>query len=100
MQDEQGRPVVMSRDAANAFAQMVQASGGAVKGSDIASSQRTKEKNIAVGGVPGSRHVHGEAIDIHGKSKKWMIENGPKYGWHLVDYQGSHGGHFEYRGVH
>jgi hypothetical protein len=100
MQDEKGRPVVMSRDAANAFAQMVQASGGAVRGSDIASSQRTKEKNIAVGGVPGSRHVHGEAIDIHGKSKKWMIENGQRYGWYLVDYQGSHGGHFEYRGVH
>jgi hypothetical protein len=100
MQDEKGRPVVMSRDAANAFAQMVQASGGAVKGSDITSSQRTEEKNIAVDGAPGSRHVHGEAIDIHGKSKNWMIQNGQRYGWYLVDYPGSHGGHFEYRGVH
>jgi len=98
MQDEKGRPVIMSRDAATAFAQMVQASGGAVKGSDIASSQRTKEKNIQVEGSPTSLHLHGEAIDIHGTSKKWMIQNGPKFGWYLVDYPGSHGGHFEYRG--
>jgi soluble lytic murein transglycosylase-like protein len=98
MQDEQGRPVIMSRDAATAFAQMVQASGGAVKGSDIASSQRTKEKNIQAKGSPTSLHLHGEAIDIHGTSKKWMIQNGPKFGWYLVDYPGSHGGHFEYRG--
>jgi hypothetical protein len=27
-----------------------------------------------------------------------MIKNGAKYGWRLVDYQGSHGGHFEYVG--
>ena len=98
MQDEKGRPVIMSRDAATAFSQMVQASGGAVRGTDIASSQRTKEKNIAVGGAAGSRHLHGEAIDVHGKSKEWMIQNGPKFGWYLVDYPGSHGGHFEYRG--
>jgi hypothetical protein len=98
MQDEQGRPVVMSRDAASAFSQMVQDSGGMVKGMDITSSKRSEAKNRAVGGVSGSRHLHGEAIDIHGQSKKWMIENGPRYGWHLVDYPGSHGGHFEYRG--
>jgi len=98
MQDEKGRPVIMSRDAATAFSQMVQASGGAVRGTDIASSQRTKEKNIAVGGAAGSRHLHGEAIDVHGKTKEWMIKNGPKFGWYLVDYPGSHGGHFEYRG--
>jgi len=100
MQDEKGRPVTMSRDAATAFAQMVQASGGAVKGSDIASSQRSEAKNIAVGGALNSKHVHGEAIDIHGKSKEWMIQNGPRFGWYLVDYPGTHGGHFEYRGVH
>jgi hypothetical protein len=98
MQDEKGRPVIMSRDAATAFSQMAQASGGAVRGTDIASSQRTKEKNIAVGGAAGSRHLHGEAIDVHGKTKEWMIKNGPKFGWYLVDYPGSHGGHFEYRG--
>jgi len=39
----------------------------------------------------------GNAVDIHGDSRLWMIENGAKYGWVLIDYKGSHGGHFEYR---
>lgn len=98
LNDEQGRPVVMSQPALTAFERMMKDSGGIVKGADITSSQRSKQHNTKVGGVSGSRHLHGLAIDIHGPSRDWMIKNGAKYGWRLIDYQGSHGGHFEYVG--
>jgi len=97
LNDAQGRPVVMDQPAVSAFAQMMQDSGGVVKSTDIASSQRSHDHNRRVGGVPGSAHLSGNAIDIHGPSRQWMIKNGPKYGWYLIDYSGSHGGHFEYR---
>jgi LAS superfamily LD-carboxypeptidase LdcB len=77
---------------------MMADSGGVVKASDIASSQRSEAKNRNVGGVAGSQHLSGNAIDIHGPSGEWMKKNGPKYGWYLNEYDGSHGGHFEYRG--
>lgn len=97
LNDSYGRPVVMDQPAVSAFAQMMQDSGGVVKSSDITSSQRSHDHNRKVGGVPGSAHLSGNAIDIHGSSRQWMIKNGPKYGWFLIDYSGSHGGHFEYR---
>jgi uncharacterized protein YcbK (DUF882 family) len=88
----------MSQPALTAFERMMKDSGGIVRGADITSSQRSKQHNTKVGGASGSRHLHGLAIDIHGPSRDWMIKNGAKYGWRLVDYQGSHGGHFEYVG--
>jgi hypothetical protein len=98
--DAKGRPAVFARSAANAFAAMVRDSGGVVKPSDIASSQRSASKNAAVGGVPGSQHLGGNAMDIHGASHDWIVRNGAKYGWYLHRYGGSkdHGGHFEFRG--
>ena len=98
MKDAQGRPPVFSQGGANSFAAMVRDSGGQVKASDIASSQRTKEKNQAVGGAGGSHHLDGNAMDIHGSSIAWIRKNGAKYGWHVNDYNGSHGGHVEFRG--
>jgi hypothetical protein len=97
--DQNGRPVVFTRSAAAAFAQMIKDSGGIVKGSDIASTQRSEAKNKAVGGVPGSKHLRGTAMDIHGGSNNWIRANGAKYGWFANDYKGSHGGHFEFRGT-
>jgi len=97
--DEQGRPVVLSLGAMNSFMQMVRDSKGKVRSADITSSQRSTSKNASVGGVSGSPHLSGRAVDIHGDSRKWMIANGAKYGWYLVDYKNSHGGHFEYRGA-
>ena len=94
--DSQGRPVVMDKPAIIQFARMVKASKGMVKASDITSSQRSHEHNKKVGGVPGSAHLGGNAVDIHGKSLEWMKVNGPRYGWYLIDYPGSHGGHFEF----
>ena len=92
--DAQGRPVILSKSGAEAFAKMIEDSNGAVKGSDVASSQRSPAKNKAVNGAPNSRHMNGTALDIHGSSNAWIRKNGQKYGWVINDYPGSHGGHF------
>ena len=97
--DYKGRPGVFSKGGAEAFGKMIAASGGAVKGSDIASSQRSKSYNAHVGGVSNSNHLFGNALDIHGTSQTWMRANGQKYGWVVNDYPGSHGGHFNYKGA-
>jgi muramidase (phage lysozyme) len=47
VKDEQGRPAVFSQKAADAFGKMMSDSKGVVKGSDIASSQRSPKKNKA-----------------------------------------------------
>lgn len=97
--DYKGRPGVFSKGAAEAFAKMITDSSGQVKGSDIASSQRSKSYNAHVGGVSNSNHLYGNALDIHGTSQTWMRANGQKYGWIVNDYPGSHGGHFNYKGA-
>ena len=96
--DANGRPPIFSRGGANAFAAMVRDSNGAVRAGDIASSQRSRGKNAAVGGANGSEHLDGNAMDIHGGSEAWIRKNGARYGWYVHDYAGSHGGHFEFRG--
>ncbi len=96
--DVYGRPIVLSRTAAEAFAAMMKDSGGKVKGSDVASSQRSPAKNERVGGATQSRHLKGLALDIHGSSNSWIRKFGSRYGWVANDYSGSHGGHFEFRG--
>ena len=96
MNDDQGRPVILSKDAMTAFVKMVTDSNGAVKASDVASSSRSAAKNAEEGGVPNSAHLYGEAIDIHGGSQDWIKANGSKYGWKYIDYNGTHGGHFKY----
>ena len=96
--DYQGRPVVLSKAGATAFARMVRDSMGVVKGSDVHSSQRSKEKNDSLpNAAPNSNHLYGNAIDIHGESQQWIRANGAKYGWKINDYPGSHGGHFNYK---
>ena len=96
--DYHGRPVVLSKAGATAFARMVRDSMGVVKGSDVHSSQRSKEKNDSLpNSSPNSHHLYGNAIDIHGESQQWIRANGAKYGWKINDYRGSHGGHFNYK---
>ena len=77
-----------------AFAKILQDSGGMVKGSDIASAQRSQAKNTLEGGAAGSKHLTGNAMDIHGDSQIWLKAYGGKYDWNLAPYEGSHGGHF------
>ena len=93
--DSQGRPSVFTKEAAEALAQAIRDSNGAVKTSDITSSKRSPDKNRAVGGVPNSNHLYGNAVDIHGTSKAWLKKNGPKYGWKNLVYSG-HDGHFDF----
>ena len=52
---------------------------------------------IAVGGVPNSNHLYGNAVDIHGTSKAWLKKHGLKYGWKNLNYSG-HDGHFDFIG--
>jgi len=97
LNDTYGRPVVLDQSALVAFDQMIRDSNGMVNSKDIASSQRSTTHNRRVGGASGSPHLRGNAVDIHGKSRNWIRKYGAKYGWYLIDYPGSHGGHFEYR---
>ena len=100
LKDGQGRPAVFSRGGASAFARMMKDSKGIVKGSDITSSKRSRAKNNSLPGASAtSNHLTGNAMDIHGASKNWIISNGARYGWHINDYPGSHGGHFDFRGA-
>jgi rare lipoprotein A (peptidoglycan hydrolase) len=98
MRDANGRPLILAQAPANSFAAMVRDSGGQVKASDVASGKRSGSKNQAVGGAAGSEHLHGNAMDIHGSSIAWIRKNGARYGWYVNDYDGSHGGHVEFRG--
>lgn len=92
--DSNGRPIVFSKEGAEAFAQMMQDSGGAVKPSDVASSKRSTSKNNEVGGASNSPHLRGVAMDIHGTSGAWIRQHGHRYNWRPHDYSGTHGGHF------
>ena len=99
LKDDQGRPAVFSLKAADAFGRMMSDSKGVVRGSDIASSQRSPAKNASLpGAAKNSNHLYGNALDIHGSSQTWMRRNGKKYGWIVNDYDGSHGGHFDFKG--
>ena len=99
VKDNQGRPAVFSQKAADAFGRMMSDSKGVVKGSDIASSQRSVAKNASLpGAAKNSNHLYGNALDIHNASQTWMKANGKKYGWNINDYRGSHGGHFDFKG--
>ena len=96
--DSQGRPSVFHKQAAQGLLDAIRDSDGMVKTSDITSSQRSVEKNRAVGGVPNSNHLSGYAVDIHGTSKAWLKKNGEKYGWKNLVYSG-HDGHFDFKGA-
>ena len=98
--DYKGRPAIFSKGAATAFMEMVKASGGKVRASDITSSKRSPSHNRAVGGVPNSAHLGGNAVDYSSGTAgwHWMKKNGSKYGWTFNNYMGPSGWHFDYVG--
>jgi len=99
--DQQGRPVRFAKPAADAFILMMEAAKKEKKpfrGSDIASTYRDPELNKRVGGAENSPHLHGLAIDVHGSTGSWIRSKGKDYGWVPYDYEGTHGGHYEYQG--
>ncbi len=97
--DYKNRPIVLSQSAANAFSAMLKDSGGKVKGSDVASSQRSAAKNASLpGAAKNSNHLRGDALDLSGSSAQWMKVYGKKYGWHYLYDHGPGSSHFDYKG--
>ena len=92
--DYKGRPIKLSPQAAKAFIKMVkdaEAEGIPNLGSYITSHFRSEEKNENVGGVRGSKHLTGNAIDIDmlnaGPGDEWIQKNGAKYGFIYNGYK-------------
>ena len=98
VKDAHGRPLILSKGGAAAFKQMMADSGGQVKGSDIASAQRSRSKNTAVGGHYNSSHLYGEAVDVSGSSLNWLQNNAQKYGWKYGYSHGPGSAHYNYKG--
>jgi hypothetical protein len=101
--DQRGRPVVFTKEGAEAFYKMMIDSNGVVKPSDVTSSKRTRayqEEMKKQGYNPATRSLHlsGLAMDIHGESNAWIKKHGAKYGWVENKYKGTHGGHFQFGG--
>lgn len=100
--DAQGRSIKLNPNAAQAFKSMV-SDGMPFKSSDVANTYRDESEYLRLikeGYNPASNSAHnyGEGADIHGTMGEWIKKNGKKYGWYYVDYPGTPGGHFEWRG--
>lgn len=101
--DQRGRPVVFTKEGAEAFYKMMIDSNGVVKPSDVTSSKRTRAyqeemKKRGYNPAAKSLHLSGLAMDIHGESNAWIKKHGAKYGWVENKYKDSHGGHFQFSG--
>jgi rare lipoprotein A (peptidoglycan hydrolase) len=102
LKDYKGRPIKLNPGASQAFKQMI-SEGMPFKSSDVTSVYRDESEYlrlVAEGYSPASNSAHnyGEGADIHGSMGEWIKKNGKKYGWYYVDYPGTHGGHFEWKG--
>ena len=98
VKDKHGRPLVFSQPAAQQFAAMMTASRGLVKGSDVASSGRSRSKNAQVDGHKNSVHLYGEGLDISGSSQTWMKNNASRFGWKYGYSHGEGSGHYDFEG--
>jgi hypothetical protein len=101
-QDQGNRPISFSPPAASAWQRMIK-DGMPFSPGNVASSHRTEQDYMRIraqGANPAanSLHNHGNAIDAHGPTGAWIRRHGHKYGWYANDYEGSHGGHYEFRG--
>ena len=98
--DYQNRPIMLAPAAAAAFNKMVDDGMPLDRITNVYrdESEYLRLRSKGYGAVPNSAHNYGEAMDVHGAAGEWLKQYGPQYGWYLIDYDGSHGGHFEYRG--
>lgn len=99
--DYSGRPLILSEKAAEAWAKIMNMSGGAVKGSDVTSAQRSVIKNNQENGAPNSNHLYGNAVDVDYTSPTyaWMKENDGAGGWFWNNYSPAAPWHFDYKGA-
>ena len=90
---------LLSHEAGEAFIKMNNAyKKDRGKDIPIESAFRDPDHNKKVGGSPTSSHMKARALDISDpESKKWVKENGEKFGWFFKDYA-TNSNHFEYEG--
>ncbi len=96
--DASNRPLVFSQPAAQAFAKMMVASQGLVKGADVSSSGRSAAMNKTVDGHENSTHLYGEGLSISGSSHKWMKNNASRFGWDYGYNHNASSGHYDFQG--
>ena len=103
--DASGRPILLAPYAAKAFKDMIKDGMPFDSGSvnNVYRDEAEYNRLIKDGNKPAANGYHnfGEAADIQAGSAMdaWIRQNGAKYGWYANDYQGTHGGHFEYKGA-
>jgi rare lipoprotein A len=101
--DANGRPIKLNPGAAQAFRNMISA-GMPFRSGDVANVYRDEAEylrliNAGYNPASNSAHNYGEGADIHGAMGEWIKRNGRRYGWYYIDYPGTHGGHFEWKGT-
>lgn len=103
LKDYKGRPMRMAPAAAEQWKAMIKA-GMPFNSADVANVYRDEAEYMRLrkeGYNPSSGGFHnfGLAIDVHGATGEWLRKNGARFGWFPHDYEGTHGGHYEFRGV-
>jgi len=103
LKDYKGRPMRMAPAAAEQWKAMIKA-GMPFNSADVANVYRdeaeyTRLRKEGYNPSSGGFHNFGLAIDVHGATGEWLRKNGARFGWFPHDYEGTHGGHYEFRGV-
>ena len=107
LKDYKGRPIRLAPQAADSFKAMVaamEAEGIPFNPNDMANVYRDEAEYLRLkreGYNPSSGGFHnfGLAFDGHGRLNEFARRRGAEFGFYPHDYEGTHGGHFEFRGV-
>ena len=103
LKDYKGRLVRMAPEAAQQWQAMISA-GMPFNSADVTNVYRDEKEYLRLQSegynpASGGFHNFGLAIDVHGTTGEWLRKNGAKFGWFPHDYEGTHGGHYEFRGI-
>lgn len=103
LKDYKNRPIRMAPPAAQQWKAMIKA-GMPFNSADVSNVYRDEKEYLRLkseGYNPSSGGLHnfGLAIDVHGPTGEWLRQNGAAFGWFPHDYEGTHGGHYEFRGI-